>query len=135
MSIEDQVIAAAAHGTPYREIAHRLGLTERQVWRVIRDHQAASHRIDHERLTAEQLEAGFQELGLTPVEFRHLTGAGRNSIRSWLAPSDAPKSQEPPFWVTSWLALYSLPGGREMAAQVAERYLIKGDDDEAGTDT
>lgn len=93
-----------------------------------------SRLFDHARLSPQAFASGLDELGLTPGDFHRLTGAGRNSIRAWLAPTNAPRSQEPPFWVTSWLALYSLPGGREMAAQVADRYLTDGESDEAGTD-
>lgn len=87
--------------------------------------------FDHERLTAEQFSAGLDQAGLSPADFQRLTGVGRNSVMAWLKPHDDPRSQEPPFWVTTWLALYLLPGGPERARTVAESKLMGGDDDEA----
>ncbi len=90
-----------------------------------------SRAYDHERLTAEQFSAGLDEVGITPGQFQRLTGTGRNSVANWLRPADDPKAQEPPFWVTSWLALVLLPGGMDRARAVAEAKLIEGDGDEA----
>ena len=84
--------------------------------------------FDHERLTAEQFSAALDQARLSPTDFEFLTGAGRNSVGAWLKASDHPRAQEPPFWVTSWLALYLLPGGPERALAVAESKLL-GDDD------
>lgn len=82
---------------------------------------------DHERLTAAEFAAGLDQAGLSAEAFQRLTGASRNAVRSWLFPEDHPKAQEPPFWVTSWLGLYLLPGARERAEAIAEAKLISKD--------
>lgn len=84
--------------------------------------------FDHERLTPAEFSAGLEQAGISPTEFERLTGTSRNSVTAWLRPEDHPRSQEPPFWVTSWLGLYLLPGGAERALTIAETKLI-GDDD------
>lgn len=88
-----------------------------------------ARNFDHERLTAEAFSAALDEAKLSTTAFEFLTGASRNSVRAWLLPASHPKAVDPPFWVTSWLALYLLPGGRDRARAVAESKLI-GDDDE-----
>jgi hypothetical protein len=52
---------------------------------------------------------------------------------AWLKPEDHPKAQEPPFWVTTWLALWVLVGeaSRQRVAKLAEGRLIGGDDEQA----
>jgi hypothetical protein len=87
--------------------------------------------FDHERLTAAEFSAGLDQAGLTPTGFEFLTGVSRNSVAAWLKPEDHPRAQEPPFWVTSWLALYLLPGAPDRACAVAEAKRIGGDDVEA----
>jgi hypothetical protein len=80
--------------------------------------------FDHHRLTADEFAAGLDQAGLTAEEFQRLTGASRNAVRSWLFAEDHPRAQEPPFWVTSWLGLYLLPGARERAQAIAESMLL-----------
>lgn len=82
---------------------------------------------DHERLTAAEFAAGLDQASLTAEDFQRLTGASRNAVRSWLFPEDHPKAQEPPFWVTSWLGLYLLPGARERAEAIAGAKLLDED--------
>lgn len=80
--------------------------------------------FDHQRLSPAEFTAGLEQAGLTAEEFQRLTGASRNAVRSWLFPEDHARSQEPPFWVTSWLGLYLLPGGQERARAIAEAKLL-----------
>lgn len=87
--------------------------------------------FDHERLTAAEFSAGLDQAGLSPTDFERLTGASRNSVAAWLRPEDHPRAQEPPFWVTSWLALYLLPGAPERAHAVAAAKLTGASDDDA----
>lgn len=89
-----------------------------------------ARNFDHERLSAAEFAAGLDQAGLSAEQFQQLTGASRNAVRSWLFSEDHPRSQEPPFWVTSWLGLYLLPGAPERAQAIAESKLIGDDDDE-----
>jgi hypothetical protein len=90
-----------------------------------------SRHFDHERLSADEFSAGLDQADLSPIEFQRLTGAGHNTVMSWLKPAGHPKAQEPPFWVTTWLSLYLLPGGPDRARAVAESKLLRDDDDTA----
>jgi hypothetical protein len=90
-----------------------------------------ARKIDHQRLTAEAFCAELSACNLSVDEFRRLTGASWNSVRSWMLPEDHPKAQEPPFWVTSWLTLFKLPGGSEAAWAVFNQDVIREADDEA----
>lgn len=89
-----------------------------------------SRKIDHVRMTAEQLSAALDQIGLTTAAVALLTGTQRNTVEAWLKPPHDARAMRPPFWVTSWLALMTLPGAAHMAEQVAQRYLlIDGDHD------
>lgn len=83
-----------------------------------------ARRFDHYRLSAEDLSSALTEAGLQPVEFERLTGVSATAMKQWLLPEDHPKAQEPPFWVTTWLALYRLPGAADLAEQLAADNLI-----------
>lgn len=90
-----------------------------------------ARNFDHERLSAAEFAAGLEQAELSAEQFQQLTGASRNAVRSWLFPEDHPRAQEPPFWVTSWLGLYLLPGGADRARAIAESKLVGGEDDDA----
>lgn len=83
-----------------------------------------SRKIDHDRMTAEQLSAALDQIGLTTAAVALLTGAQRNTVEAWLKPEHDPRAMRPPFWLTSWLALMTLPGAPAMAEAVAKRYLL-----------
>lgn len=91
-----------------------------------------ARRFDHYRLSAEDLSSALSEAGLQPVEFERLTGVSRTGLASWLLPEDHPKAQEPPFWVTTWLALYHLPGAAQIVEQLAADNLIPEDEHAPG---
>jgi hypothetical protein len=67
-----------------------------------------ARNFDHDRLTPAEFSAGLEQAGISPREFERLTGASPNSVSAWLKPEDHPRSQEPPFWVTTWLTMYVL---------------------------
>ncbi|MBN6819545.1 hypothetical protein JRF84_08075 [Methylobacterium organophilum] len=90
-----------------------------------------SRAYDHERLTAEQFSAGLDQAGITPGQFERLTGTTRKRVAAWRLPESDPRAERAPFWVTSWLGLYLLPGGADRARAIAEAKLIGGDDGEA----
>ena len=58
------------------------------------------------------LRAAFAVLSLTLV-------VSSPARAQWLKAETDPKHIEPPFWVSSWLALYLLPGAAARADQVA----------------
>jgi hypothetical protein len=60
---------------------------------------------------------------LTTVRLAQLTGVRRDTIEDWLRPYHDRRAARPPFWLSSWLALASLPGGLEMASTVASQFL------------
>lgn len=90
-----------------------------------------SRQYDHVRLTPAELSAGLDQAGLSIADFERLTGANRKTVMCWLRPASDPKHIDPPFWVSSWLALYLLPGARSCADQVAAYLLMEIDHDAA----
>jgi hypothetical protein len=90
-----------------------------------------SREFDHARMTAEQLSAALDQLGLTSLRLEMLTGTRRKTVEAWLRPEHDPRAMRPPFWLTSWLALMTLPGARDMADAVAAQFLQKDDSDDA----
>ena len=80
------------------------------------------YRHQYRRLSAEQLQDGLDEVGMTPDEFCLATGTNRRRLMLWLH-----GEEEPPPHVPVILALMTLEGGREMALQVARLHLLSED--------
>jgi hypothetical protein len=89
-----------------------------------------SRKFDHTRLSPAEFAAGLAEAGLSHSDFERLTGTRRDTFERWLRPVSHPRYVEPPFWVSSWLALYLIPGAAARADQVAA-YLIREIDHDA----
>ncbi len=73
--------------------------------------------VQHYRLTPAQFSQALRDAGLSLAEFERLTGASVSTSKRWLKPDTDPNALEPPFWVTSWLALYMMPGAAQTAAR------------------
>ena len=78
-----------------------------------------SRKFDHVRLSPAELFAGLDQAGLSYTDFERLTGTRRDTLERWLKPVSHPRYIAPPFWVSSWLALYLLPGAPARADQVS----------------
>lgn len=87
--------------------------------------------FDHDRLTREQLSKALHDAGLGVRAFAELTGAKPQHVKLWLKPDNDPKRVDPPFWVTSWLALYMLPHASVVASQVRDAMIYEPVDDDA----
>jgi hypothetical protein len=80
--------------------------------------------VDHDRLSPQQFSQGLADAGLGQKEFCRLTGARLSKVKVWLKSESMPGAEEPPFWVTSWLALYTVQGAPVVAKAVADQFLI-----------